>query len=315
MVSYSEILEQLKDKEVNYASAGGMDQDMTSVVTSSHNAPPPSSPTWSSKSSVCGSTVKSQSSCRLSGYSDHVAHISSMVPNSGTMSGQVNASGHGSGLVVTTQNNTFFSNSAGGSQVVAANNANNVDYGVFDNSMDTSQSNSFINLGHAPNRGGTSEILLQAAPAIDVSGQAIQPPVFMTPLQVQMYQQLKAKHAELFKKIVQQQDELRKVSEQLLMTQYGLVPVSVAPLPIHTQVTSHAMVIPSSQPASVSQPSRYGGETSAGTGGGGSSIGGQPPAGAANHSLFGPLEMQMGYDNVMPYSSSSINSNSQRKHQ
>ena len=53
----------------------------------------------------------------------------------------------------------------------------------------------------------------------------------MTPLQLQMHQQLKAKHAELFRKIIEQQEELRKVSEQLLMTQYGLVPVSaVAPV-------------------------------------------------------------------------------------
>lgn len=213
-----------------------------------------------------------------------------------------------SGLVVTTHNNTYMTSSGGGLNVVAANNANNVDYGgIFNNSMDTSQSNSFISgldLGPA-NSGGTGEILLQAAPAMDVSGQAIQPPVFMTPLQVQMYQQLKAKHAELFKKIVQQQDELRKVSEQLLMTQYGLVPVSVAPLPIHTQVTSHAMVIPSSQGSS--QPSRSGGNGNTGAASG-------PSSGMANHSLFGPLEMQMGYDNVMPYSSSSMN-NSQRKHQ
>ena len=45
-----------------------------------------------------------------------------------------------------------------------------------------------------------------------------------------MYQQLKAKHAELFKKIIEQQEELHKVSEQLLMTQYGLMPVNLAPV-------------------------------------------------------------------------------------
>ena len=67
--------------------------------------------------------------------------------------------------------------------------------------------------------------------SFQVTGQAIRPAMFMTPLQLQMHQQLKAKHAELFRKIIEQQEELRKVSEQLLMTQYGLVPVSaVAPV-------------------------------------------------------------------------------------
>merc|ERR1711860_80384 len=77
--------------------------------------------------------------------------------------------------------------------------------------------------------GGGEVLTLQAAPAMEVTGQALRSPIFMTPMQVQMYQQLKAKHAELFKKIIEQQEELHKVSEQLLMTQYGLMPVSLAP--------------------------------------------------------------------------------------
>ena len=68
---------------------------------------------------------------------------------------------------------------------------------------------------------------MQAAPAVDVTGQALRTQVFMTPLQMQMHQQLKAKHAELFKRIVEQQEELRQVSEKLMMTQYGIVPVNV----------------------------------------------------------------------------------------
>ena len=71
---------------------------------------------------------------------------------------------------------------------------------------------------------------MQAAPAVDVTGQALRTQVFMTPLQMQMHQQLKAKHAELFKRIVEQQEELRQVSEKLMMTQYGIVPVNVAPI-------------------------------------------------------------------------------------
>ena len=58
-----------------------------------------------------------------------------------------------------------------------------------------------------------------------------------------MHQQLKAKHAELFKRIIDQQEELRRVSEQLLMTQYGLVPVSVSPIATsHTAASTVAVV-------------------------------------------------------------------------
>ena len=99
------------------------------------------------------------------------------------------------------------------------------------------QSNFGFNLNPAQfsneNSGGgprSGQILMQAAPAVDVTGQALRTQVFMTPLQMQMHQQLKAKHAELFKRIVEQQEELRQVSEKLMMTQYGIVPVNVAPI-------------------------------------------------------------------------------------
>ena len=62
-----------------------------------------------------------------------------------------------------------------------------------------------------------------------------------------MHQQLKAKHAELFKRIMDQQEELRRVSEQLLMTQYGLVPVSVSPIATsHTATAATAVAVVSS---------------------------------------------------------------------
>ena len=62
-----------------------------------------------------------------------------------------------------------------------------------------------------------------------------------------MHQQLKAKHAELFKRIMDQQEELRRVSEQLLMTQYGLVPVSVSPISTsHTATAATAVAVVSS---------------------------------------------------------------------
>jgi len=40
--------------------------------------------------------------------------------------------------------------------------------------------------------------------------------------------QLQRKHAELQQLIVQQQEELRRVSEQLLMARYGLLPLNVS---------------------------------------------------------------------------------------
>ena len=121
---------------------------------------------------------------------------------------------------------------------------------------------------------------LQAAAAAASSNEILQRPVqnvFMTPMQMQMHQQLKAKHAELFKKIVEQQEELRKVSEQLFMTQYHAVAGSsnaaaessplTTPFPVHN----------------ITQPS--------------SNISGDRESN--NSSLFGPLEIQMPYDNVM----------------
>ena len=114
-------------------------------------------------------------------------------------------------------------------------------FDTFNQAMDTSNTNEDFNAMSG------NEILFQAN-AIQAD-QTIRPTVFMTPLQVQMHQQLKQKHAELFKKIVEQQEELRKISEQLLMTQYGLVPVSVAPLPF--TATTPMQVVSQSSSASV----------------------------------------------------------------
>lgn len=57
----------------------------------------------------------------------------------------------------------------------------------------------------------------------------------MTPTQSQIQDQLQRKHEELQQLIVHQQEELRRVSEQLLMARYGLLPsiVNVA-MPINT---------------------------------------------------------------------------------
>ncbi|XP_055911291.1 circadian locomoter output cycles protein kaput isoform X2 [Eupeodes corollae] len=52
----------------------------------------------------------------------------------------------------------------------------------------------------------------------------ILPSVMMTPTQTQIQDQLQRKHDELQKMIFQQQDELRRVSEQLLMARYTIIP-------------------------------------------------------------------------------------------
>ena len=40
--------------------------------------------------------------------------------------------------------------------------------------------------------------------------------------------QLKQKHAELSRRIQEQQEDLRRISEQLVMSQFGLVPVHIS---------------------------------------------------------------------------------------
>ena len=114
----------------------------------------------------------------------------------------------------------------------------------------------------------------------------------MSDLQLQMHRQLKAKHAELFRKILEQQEELRKVSEQLLMTEYGMtnvaIPVAVAPVVVGGRGTAVAVV---TQPLP-------------GTSGSALSL---PVRGNGHPDLFGPAEMQLGYDNVLSASNRSQN--------
>ena len=61
--------------------------------------------------------------------------------------------------------------------------------------------------------------------------QLVRQPIVMTTAQSQIQEQLQRKHEELQQLIVQQQEELRRVSEQLLMARYGLLS------PIHLNVT------------------------------------------------------------------------------
>ena len=121
----------------------------------------------------------------------------------------------------------------------------------------------------------------------------------MSDWQLQMHRQLKAKHAELFRKILEQQEELRKVSEQLLMTEYGMtnvaIPVAVAPgIPISVAQIPGGR---GTAVAVVTQPLP-------GTSGSALSL---PVRGNGHPDLFGPAEMQLGYDNVLSASTRSQN--------
>ncbi len=75
--------------------------------------------------------------------------------------------------------------------------------------------------------GGTAVVTTAAVAAATNPSVAPRQELMMTPAQVQLQGQLRMKHSELTRRIAEQQEELRHISEQLLMSQYGLVPVNV----------------------------------------------------------------------------------------
>lgn len=80
----------------------------------------------------------------------------------------------------------------------------------------------------------TSQTMIQPIPT---PFDYLQPNVVLTPAQNQIQDQLQRKHEELKHLIQQQQEELRRVSEQLMMARYGIMstvvasPFSVANIP------------------------------------------------------------------------------------
>ncbi|XP_052119692.1 circadian locomoter output cycles protein kaput-like isoform X4 [Frankliniella occidentalis] len=66
-------------------------------------------------------------------------------------------------------------------------------------------------------------------------------PVMMSPAQTQYQEQLQRKHEELQQMILQQQQELRLVSDQLLMARYGIVPASLLNVSLPYTVASNAV--------------------------------------------------------------------------
>ncbi len=56
----------------------------------------------------------------------------------------------------------------------------------------------------------------------------LQSKITLTPAQLQLQEQLRVKHTELMRHMAEQQEELRRISEQLIMSQYGLIPVNMS---------------------------------------------------------------------------------------
>ncbi len=119
----------------------------------------------------------------------------------------------------------------------AASNVMDESFDVFQTAMAAGPGgDGVVNAGGIPGpqgaTGSANPLLMEAAPAMDVTGQSLrsQGGQFLTPVQLQLQQQLRAKHAELSRRIIEQQEELRRISEQLLMTQYGLMPLAVTPV-------------------------------------------------------------------------------------
>lgn len=100
-----------------------------------------------------------------------------------------------------------------------------------------------------------------AQPAVVTSlstSELLRQPLIMTTAQSQLQDQLQRKHEQLQQLIVQQQEELRRVSEQLLMARYGLLPslinvnqqtpvslpYTVATSPVTTQLTASTPTSP-----------------------------------------------------------------------
>ncbi|XP_034255520.1 circadian locomoter output cycles protein kaput isoform X2 [Thrips palmi] len=82
-----------------------------------------------------------------------------------------------------------------------------------------------------------------SAPAATVSTSAelLSQPVMMSPAQTQYQEQLQRKHEELQQMILQQQQELRLVSDQLLMARYGILPASLLNVSLPYTVASNAV--------------------------------------------------------------------------
>lgn len=76
---------------------------------------------------------------------------------------------------------------------------------------------------------------------VSTSAELLPQPVMMSPAQTQYQEQLQRKHEELQQMILQQQQELRLVSDQLLMARYGIVPASLLNVSLPYTVASNAV--------------------------------------------------------------------------
>lgn len=183
---------------------------------------------------------QSQSSCRLSGYSEHQGHgasasVAASVAAAATLaSAQRSVAAAAAAAAAASQSQdqmSYYHNSS----------SNNMDLEpvlasetfAMDTAFDLGVPDDQPSMPAAQHQRNNAEFMQTVPPS----------QVYMTPMQMQMFQQLKAKHSALFKSIANMQEELRRVNEQMLMTQGVLVPVSQPTL----MVSSHSMAL--TQPA------------------------------------------------------------------
>lgn len=79
------------------------------------------------------------------------------------------------------------------------------------------------------------------AATVSTSAELLPQSVMMNPAQTQYQEQLQRKHEELQQMILQQQQELRLVSDQLLMARYGILPASLLNVSLPYTVASNAV--------------------------------------------------------------------------
>lgn len=219
VISYLDVIKEFKNEtDEKESELGSLD------IRSRY--PTTESPTWSSKSSMCGSSGTGASSSKFSqehkqSYSDNnlsdgahpVGSFDSIGRSPGGMPGGRPLKNLCRGESTPTM---------GDSRIEESKMANESRQPIMQLATPTPQSSNGFN--------GPTTVLVPAPMAAMPNphiAMTSRPHIVMTPAQLQLQEQLRAKHNELSRRIVEQQEELRRVSEQLVMSQYGLVPVTV----------------------------------------------------------------------------------------
>ena len=210
VINYRDVLNQLKKEKGQIESQGDAESLADSRPISYPS--PAMSPTWSSRSSMCSSTAMTRvsqdqlSSCRLSSYSR-----SEGVP---------------------CESNHEYQQQ---DDEIKSDKSSSVAFQTPIIQLNPQKQPQQFQIPTVSNSVASAAPVTQPDPAITSAAALLPPPqagqadsrphIFLTPAQLSLQQQLRIKHAELSKKILEQQEELRRTSEQLLMSQYGLLPI------------------------------------------------------------------------------------------